>query len=131
MDVYAPTAGDGEERGPNSWTRTTINQPRSDIGMLCTVQDLPGAEKAVVCYADEAPKTPQPPTFWEVLCKWQREWIWENLQWIGDDRWITCAMIEEGSCMAVTDGSYMRDLYPQIHSVALLFCCRTSQVARF
>ncbi len=37
MDVYAPTAGDGEERRPNSWTRTTIDQPRSDIGMLCTV----------------------------------------------------------------------------------------------
>jgi hypothetical protein len=91
--------------------------------MLCTVRDLPGAEKAVVSYADKAPKTPQPTTFWEVLRKWQREWIWENLQWIGDNWCITCA-IEEGTCMAVTDGLYMRDLYPQIHLSALVFECK-------
>jgi hypothetical protein len=122
MEVYAPTAGDGEERRPNSWMCTMVNQPRSETGMLCTVQDLTGTDKAVVCYAEDAPTTPLPSTFWEVLLKWQREWIWENLQWIGEDWWIVSS-IEDGSCMAVTDGSYMRDLYPQIHSAALVIKC--------
>ena len=96
--------------------RTTI------VSLLGTVRDLPGVEEAVLCYTEEALTTPQPTTLWEVLCKWQHEWIWENLQLRGDDWWITCA-IEDGTCMAVADGSYLRDLYPQIHLAALVLEC--------
>ncbi len=48
--------------------------------------------------------------------------MWENLQWVGDDHWIAEA-IEDGTLIAVTDGSYMKDLYPNIHSVALVLEC--------
>ena len=42
-------------------------------------------------------------------------WMWENIQWVGDDDWIVEA-IDDGSLIAVTDGSYMKDIYPNIHS---------------
>ncbi len=45
-----------------------------------------------------------PPTlFWEVLQKWEHMFMWENIQWVGDNNWIMEA-IGDGSCIAVTDG---------------------------
>ena len=64
-----------------------------------------------------------PPTlFWQVLLKWERTWMWENIRWEGDDNWIS-ASIRQGTCIAVTDGSYMRSLYPDIHSAAFVLEC--------
>jgi hypothetical protein len=48
--------------------------------------------------------------------------MWDNLQWVEDDEWIVIA-IAEGTCMAVTDGSFKKDLYPHIHSAALVLEC--------
>jgi hypothetical protein len=49
-------------------------------------------------------------------------WMWENLQWVGNDHWIA-ERIEDGTLIAVTDGSYMKDLYLNIHSAALVLEC--------
>ena len=122
MDVYAPPPGTAAARRPNWQTRIEMDLPRCNEGLICTVKDILGDEKAVLCYADGPPLIPHPSTFWEVLCKWQRDWMWDNLQWIGDDDWIATA-IAEGTCMAVTDGSYMEDLYPHIHSAAVILEC--------
>ena len=48
--------------------------------------------------------------------------MWDNLQWIEDDDWIATA-IAEGTCIAVTDGSYMKDLYPHIHLATVVLEC--------
>jgi hypothetical protein len=48
--------------------------------------------------------------------------MWDNLKWVGDDEWIAIA-IAKGTCMAVTDGSFMKDLYPHIHLAALVLEC--------
>jgi hypothetical protein len=50
-------------------------------------------------------------------------WMWENLKWIGEDGRIARS-IQEGSCIAVTDGSYMKYLFPTIHSAALVLECQ-------
>jgi hypothetical protein len=115
LDVYIPPPGTGDARQLNRWIRANIDLPRCKAGFICTVKDIPGNEKAIICYADSPQSTPSPSTFWEVLRKWQREWMWDNLQWVGDDEWIAIA-IAEGTCMAVTDGSFMKDLYPHILS---------------
>jgi hypothetical protein len=80
MDVYIPPPGTGDARQPNWWIRADIDLPRCKAGFICTVKDIPGNEKAIICYADSPQSTPTPSTFWEVLCKWQREWMWDNLQ---------------------------------------------------
>jgi hypothetical protein len=48
--------------------------------------------------------------------------MWENLQWIGNEGWLAVA-IAEGTCIAVADGSYMKDLYPTISSAAVILEC--------
>jgi hypothetical protein len=48
--------------------------------------------------------------------------MWENLQWVGDDDWLLTA-IDEETCIAVRDGSYMKDLYPNINSAAVVLEC--------
>ncbi len=49
--------------------------------------------------------------------------MWDNIRWEGDDNWIA-ESIRQGTCMAVTDGSYMKTLYPDIHSAAFVLECR-------
>ncbi len=67
-----------------------------------------------------AVRSEAPPTlFWDVLQRWERTWMWDNIQWIKDDNWIVEA-IRDGSCIAVTDGLYMKALYLQIHSAAFV-----------
>ncbi len=41
---------------------------------------------------------------------------------MGDGHWIAKA-IEDGTLIAVTDGSYMKDLYPNIHLAVLVLEC--------
>jgi hypothetical protein len=67
----------------------------------------------------------EPPAtfFWQVLLKWERTWMWDNIRWNGDDNWIA-ESIRQGTCMAVTDGSYMKTLYPDIHSAAFVLECK-------
>jgi hypothetical protein len=92
------------------------------MGTICTVRDAEGGDKAIICYANE-PRVPSSPSdFWEVLRKWQRTWMWDNLQWVGDDDWLLTA-IAEGTCIAVTDRLYMKDLYPNINSAAVVLEC--------
>ncbi len=30
-----------------------------------------------------------PTLFWQVLLKWERTWMWDNIRWEGDDNWIS------------------------------------------
>jgi hypothetical protein len=86
------------------------------------VKEVALGVKSSISYANCLKEKAAPLMFWEVLRKWQCTWMWENLQWVGDDNWIAKAIADE-SLIAVTDGSYMKDLYPNIHSVALVLEC--------
>jgi hypothetical protein len=48
--------------------------------------------------------------------------MWDNIQWVGDDNWIA-GSIAARSCIAVTEGSYMKALYPNIRSAAFVLEC--------
>jgi hypothetical protein len=63
-----------------------------------------------------------PTTFGEVLLRWERTWMWDNIQWEGDDNWMADS-IREGTCIAVTDGSYMKELYTDFLLVAFVIEC--------
>jgi hypothetical protein len=77
---------------------------------------------AIIGHTSNPPVVPPPSNIWEVLRKWQRTWLWDNLQWVGDDDWLALA-IAEGPCIAVTDGLYMKDLYLNIHSAVVVLEC--------
>ncbi len=122
MDVYVPPQGEGQTQCPNRWSCAHRDQPRVDMGAICTVRDAEGGDKAIICHANEPQVPSSPLDFWEVLRKWQRTWMWDNLQWVEDDDWLLTA-IAEGTCIAVTDGSYMKDLYPNINLAAVVLEC--------
>ncbi len=48
--------------------------------------------------------------------------MWDNLSITGDLDWIS-ASIADNSCIAVTDGLYMKEMYPYLNSVAFVFEC--------
>jgi hypothetical protein len=48
--------------------------------------------------------------------------MWDNLSIMGDLDWIA-ASIADNSCIAVTDGSYMKELYPYLNSTAFVLEC--------
>jgi hypothetical protein len=48
--------------------------------------------------------------------------MWDNLKWEGNDDWLAEAIRRE-TCVAVTDGSYMSKVYPNIHAAAFVLEC--------
>jgi hypothetical protein len=48
--------------------------------------------------------------------------MWDNLAITGDLDWIA-ASIADNSCVAVTNGSYMKELYPYLNSAAFVLEC--------
>jgi hypothetical protein len=48
--------------------------------------------------------------------------MWDYLSLAGTDNWIAYA-IRDNSCIAATDGSYTKHLFPSIHAAALVLEC--------
>jgi len=81
----------------------------------------------IIAFTDNPPPTVEPGTFQEVLCDWGHTWMWEGLKLSGkegDDTgaWLSTA-IKNNTLVAVTDGSYMKELYPNMNSCAFIFEC--------
>jgi hypothetical protein len=68
------------------------------------------------------PQVTHPETFVEVLEEWSCTWICEDMRLSGDDGWLEVA-IRDNTLVAVTDGSYMRSLYPHMNSCAFILEC--------
>ncbi len=70
-----------------------------------------------------AEAAPEPTTFFEVLKLWGNTWLWDSMNVSGGTDWIHLS-IREGTLVAVTDGSFIRELYPHLCSAAFVFECR-------
>ncbi len=64
----------------------------------------------------------EPKSFWGVVESWGGTWLWNNLKTMGDIGWIA-ESIQDNSLLAITDGSYMKELYPNINSAAFILEC--------
>jgi hypothetical protein len=58
----------------------------------------------------------EPTAFWDVVESWGNTWMWDNLRITGDTVWIAEA-IADNSLLTITDGSYMKELYPNLNSL--------------
>ena len=63
-----------------------------------------------------------PRNFMEVLQSWGNTWLWDNILLIGEHGWIT-ESISDGTLLAVTDGSFIREQYPNLCSAAFVIEC--------
>ncbi len=111
MDMYEPFLVRNYANRPNFWTPLRINVPLVDQGEICLVKEVALAVKHVVLHRPCPPTKAPPSLLWEVILGWENTWMWDNMSFMGDLDWIA-ASIAYSSCVAVTDGSYMKGTYP-------------------
>ena len=120
MDVYR-RANDTRTRGAARWVRAEAGAAPRIRGKVCSVRD--SGDRKVIVSAAEAPQPPvQPCTVLAVLRSWGNRWLWNDLRVIGDDHWLESA-IEADTCVAVTDGSFIREWCPEVCSAAFILEC--------
>jgi hypothetical protein len=88
-------------------------------GAVATVEEIVlGMVK--VCSVASPPVCPIPlAKFLDVLCGWGQTWIWNNLKVTGGTDWVAQA-IALNSLVAVTDGPYIKEHYPDLCSAAFV-----------
>ncbi len=91
-------------------------------GAMATVEEsTPGTKK--VCSVAPPPIRPIPPSdFLDTLCWWGQTWIWNNLKVTGGTSWFSQA-IADNSLVAVTNGFYIKEHYPDLCATAFVLEC--------
>jgi hypothetical protein len=126
MDVYTPSMVPRYTRHPNCWTRSRIRIPLEEKGEYCTVKEGGLGVYAVISHTPRPQEAMEPTSFWGVVESWGNTWLWDNLKITGNIGWIALA-IWDNSLLAVTNGSYMKELYPNINSAAFVLECTKGQ----
>jgi len=72
----------------------------------------------IIALTDNPPPAVESGTFQEVLREWGHTWMWEGLKLSGEDgddtgAWLSTAIMNN---VAVTNGSYIKELYPNMNS---------------
>ena len=107
IEVYGK-AIQARTRSSSHWELLEDAQPMEFAGKICTVRGA-GQGRQVIISTASAPRQKQMPnTILEVLSDWGSTWMWKSLRLIGDDHWLEEA-IAAGTCVAVTDGSYIKE----------------------
>ena len=121
MDIYFPSTLPGHRRA-NRYTRQVIDAPKTEGGVICTVDEVAMAVVALRSSAEPIRERERPSGFLDVLREWGCTWMWDSLQLVGGEDWLAEAIADE-SLVAVTDGSYIKELYPNLCSAAFIFEC--------
>jgi hypothetical protein len=116
MDIYSNTI-----RKLNRYTKTA-SWPRQEMGKICSIEEIQPRMFRVTSTACRAPTATPPTSFLDVLREWGCTWLWEHMLIEGGTEWVANA-IQDRLLVAVTDGSYIRQLYPHLCSVAFVLEC--------
>jgi hypothetical protein len=117
MDVYEPASDSARK-----WRRIYEGCDAEIVGLPCSVRDGGPNNVKVLVVGGEPDAVTIPESFLDILREWGNTWMWKSLRLVGDDDWLVDA-IREGTCIAVTDGSYIRELYPDLCSCAFVLEC--------
>jgi hypothetical protein len=129
--LYANLDGVTEDLFVSGWKPNRFSyshsQPRRDHDVICSVQpSLEGEHWCLLSLAMSILQYPTPSLFLEVLQSWGNTWLWEHMTVHGGVAWLEQA-ISAGTLVAVTDGSYIRELYPNLCSAAFVLKCSKGQ----
>ncbi len=92
------------------------------MGKICSVEEIQPGMFRVTSTARRAPTATPPTSFLDILRKWGRAWLWEHMAIEGRTEWVANA-IQDRLLVAVTDGSYIQQLYPHLCSAAFMLEC--------
>jgi len=115
MDVYTSL-------GRNRYSLDEVQQDRIQCGVACTVSELSPGTFRVLSRAAIPSNPPPPDTLWEVLQEWGGEWLWDDLELSGNFDFLVAAILD-GSLVCVSDGSYIKEMFPDICSAAFILEC--------
>jgi hypothetical protein len=112
-------------RKPNRFYYSETRPPTRG-GNICLVEPRHAGQVQggwrLISVAQTATPAPPPHTFMDVLLSWGNTWLWDNLSFTGEHGWINEAILD-GSLLAVTDGSFLHEHYPNLCSVAFVLEC--------
>ena len=110
--------------------RVSTNQPAEINGNICSVQEVELAVVVITSTATPPCSQEMPTCFLDVLIELVSTWLWDSLRIVGEDNWLEEA-IKERTGLAVTDGSYIKELYPDLFSAAFVLECSKGIVEIF
>jgi hypothetical protein len=91
--------------------------------MICLVESTLGGEGWRLTSLEPSARPNQAPTsFLDILQSWGNTWLWENLKVTGGESWLHDS-IANGLLVAVTNGSYIWEIYPNLCSAAFVLEC--------
>jgi hypothetical protein len=122
MDIYTPSLVPGYARCPNCWTQSQIDVPLEEKEEYCTVKQVGLGVYTVVSHTPRLQATKELTAFWNAVESWGSTWMWDNLIIMGDISWIA-ESITDNSLLTITNGLYMKELYPSPDSAAFMFKC--------
>jgi hypothetical protein len=122
MDIYTPSAIPLYANRPNFWMRSWIKVPWEELGDTCLVKPVALAVYSILS-TSASPPTPIPPAdFWHAIKVWGNSWMWDYVLIRGEVSWLA-ELIADNSLLVVTNGSYMKEVYPNINSAAFIIEC--------
>jgi hypothetical protein len=122
VNIYKPSTFPGARTRVNRYLCTRLDQSGPPRGGPCTVEEAGLGIYRIISFTNMPLQITHPETFLDVLCKWGCTWMGEEMCLTGDDGWLAMA-IQENTLVAVTDGSYMQELYPNMNSCAFILEC--------
>jgi hypothetical protein len=103
------------------------SQPCRVQDTLCSVQPtLEGEHWRLFSLVPSNRPIPAPSTFLKVLQSWGNTWLWEHMSVSGGMEWLNKSILE-GTLVTMTDGSYIRELFPNLCSAAFVLECSKGQ----
>ena len=116
-EVYSNTT-----RKANRLTQTALI-PQQEDGDYYSVEEIQPRAYCVMSTAQRALPAPVAESFLDVLREWGCTWMWEHLSLKGGSNWLPAA-IQDNSMVAVADGSYIRQMYPDLCAAAFVLECK-------
>jgi len=100
---------------PNRYSPADDPDDENDmqLGNVATVRTTDPDVWSITGHSVCAPTKPQPLDFREVLLDWEHTRLWEDFRMADNADWITDA-IRDNTLMAVTDGSYIKEIHPHL-----------------
>ena len=80
------------------------------------------AVKVVTSFADPHKSEVLPDLLMKVLTHWGCCWMLKTIRLVGNKGWVK-GDIEKGTLTAVTDGSYIKEIWPGLCSVVFILDC--------
>lgn len=96
------------------------------LGVPCSVQKWQHNTLAIILVVSPPDPEMMPESFLDVLREWGNMWMWDSLKLIDEDDWLL-DVIRDGTCTAVTNDSYIRELYPEVCSCAFVLECSSGR----